>query len=407
MPHQKKIVLIGAGNIGKGYLADLFFSRGYHLVFLAHSLEQTLSMRREGKYPFYKIHNDGKIEERFISGYEVYSTAAEREQCIKALCETDYASVHLYPKSYPDIAALIAEAVKRKVKKAEQRTLDVLLCVNSIRPAKLFRQLILEHLQTQEQKDYFEQNIGLVEALTNRGGYEPGEAFLREHPNAVMVSEGEILPVDGAAFKGEIPQDAPLEILDRFEARLIHKLWSGNMRHLSVALYAHHLGASVIWKGAQSAYARMCIEQAGQEAIFAVTKEFDFTREELEAGDHYSDLEQYWDQLQRKQDNDSVYRVAADPIRKLQKEERLVGPALCCIRHGKLPYFIARSIALMYRFRNEKDEQAVELGSYVEEHGLPAALEKYSGLSDQQPEEKLLRQLIMAQDQDLSVERLF
>ena len=44
---QKKIVLIGAGNIGKGYIADLFYSRGYHLVFLAHSMRQTLSMRSE------------------------------------------------------------------------------------------------------------------------------------------------------------------------------------------------------------------------------------------------------------------------------------------------------------------------------------------------------------------------
>ena len=364
-------------------------------------------MRQARAYPFYKISNDGSIREQSISGYEVYSTAAEREQCIRALCDTQYASVHLYPKSYPDIAGLLAQAVLRRMEKGEQRTLDVLLCVNSIRPAKVFRELILQHLKTPAQRQYFEQNVGLVEALTNRGGYEPGPAFLQEHPNAVMVSEGEILPVDGAAFRGEIPCDAPLQALDRFEARLINKLWSGNMRHLSVALYAYHQGFSVMWKGAQSAYARMCIEQASQEAIFAVTQEFQFTREELWAGDHYADLQTYWDLLQKKKDQDSVYRVAADPIRKLQKEERLVGPALCCIRHGRLPYFIARSIALMYRFRNEKDAQAVELGAYVQAHGLPAALEKFSELSDERPEERLLRQLVLAQDQDFSKERMF
>ena len=58
-----------------------------------------------------------------------------------------------------------------------ERTLDVLLCVNSMRPAKVFRKYILEHLQTPEQKDYFEAHIGLVEALTNRGGYQPTEEF--------------------------------------------------------------------------------------------------------------------------------------------------------------------------------------------------------------------------------------
>ncbi len=107
MSHQKKIVLIGAGNIGKGYLADLFSSHGYHLVFLTRRLAQAQSMRREGKYLLYQILSDGSRKERFISGYEAYSTEAEGEQCVQALCDTDYASVHLYPKSYPDIAALL------------------------------------------------------------------------------------------------------------------------------------------------------------------------------------------------------------------------------------------------------------------------------------------------------------
>ncbi len=402
---QKKIVLIGAGNIGKGYIADLFYSRGYKLVFLAHSMRQTLSMRREGKYPFYKVSDEGEMQERFISGYEVYSTAEEREQCVQALCQTQYASVHLYPKSYPDIAELLARVVKRKVEWAEQSALDVLLCVNSIRPAKVFRKLILEQLETEEQRAYFEKNIGLIETLTNRGGYEPDERFLQEHPNAVIVSGSEDLPADQEAFKGEIPADAPLKLLDRFEGRLINKLWSGNMRHASMALYSEFLGGTQMWRVAQDPYSCMCIDEAGEEALFAVTREFGFTLEELSEGSHDMRYEEYWKKLQKKQDKDSVYRVAADPIRKLEKEERMVGPALACIRHGRLPYFISKSIALMYRFRNEKDEQAVELEEYIREHGLMAAMEKYSGLSDDVPEEKLLKQLVAAQDRDFQLQK--
>lgn len=407
MSHEKKLVLIGAGNIGKGYLADLFSARGYHLVFLTHRREQAESMRKEGRYPFYKISNDGRTEEYFISGYEAYSTAAEREACVEALCNTDYASVHLYPKSYPDIAALLAETVKRKLQMRSERTLDVLLCVNSMRPAKVFRKYILEHLQTPEQKDYFEAHIGLVEALTNRGGYQPTEEFLQQHKNAVIVSGSEDLPVDGAAFRGEFPEDAPLKTMDHFEVRLINKLWSGNMRHASIALYAYHQGETLLWKGAQSAYARMCIEQASEEAIFAVTQEFGISREALEEGDRYANLQEYWEVMAKKQDNDSALRVAAGPIRKLAKDERLVGPALACICHGKLPYFLAKSVALMYSFRNPRDEEAVELGAYIDAHGLPAAMEHFSGLSDRVPEEKLLRQLVLAHTADFGTARDF
>ncbi len=59
MSHEKKLVLIGAGNIGKGYLADLFSARGYHLVFLTHRREQAESMRKEGRYPFIRSPTTG------------------------------------------------------------------------------------------------------------------------------------------------------------------------------------------------------------------------------------------------------------------------------------------------------------------------------------------------------------
>lgn len=46
----KKIVLIGAGNIGKGYLGDLFAAEGFHLTFLTHRQEQAESLRSRGSY---------------------------------------------------------------------------------------------------------------------------------------------------------------------------------------------------------------------------------------------------------------------------------------------------------------------------------------------------------------------
>ena len=37
MNFGKKIVLIGAGKIGKGYLGDLFAAEDFRLIFLTHS----------------------------------------------------------------------------------------------------------------------------------------------------------------------------------------------------------------------------------------------------------------------------------------------------------------------------------------------------------------------------------
>lgn len=118
----KKAVLIGAGNIGKGYLADLFESAGYSLTFLTHSLKQAERLRERGSYTIYKTAEDsGQVQKICISGFDAYSTSAEREECIRALCETNYATVHLYPAAFEDVANLLAEPSARERHFARKR----------------------------------------------------------------------------------------------------------------------------------------------------------------------------------------------------------------------------------------------------------------------------------------------
>ncbi|MEJ7679095.1 MAG: hypothetical protein WKG06_14815 [Segetibacter sp.] len=48
--------------------------------------------------------------------------------------------------------------------------------------------------------------------------------------------------------------------------------------------------------------------------------------------------------------NDQIERNANDTRRKLSKEERLVGPALLCLKHGRIPYAYAKAIAAAYYY---------------------------------------------------------
>ena len=46
--YQKELVLIGAGKLGRGYLADLFGAAGYHLIFLEYSKQLVDAMNAQG-----------------------------------------------------------------------------------------------------------------------------------------------------------------------------------------------------------------------------------------------------------------------------------------------------------------------------------------------------------------------
>ena len=93
---QKQIALIGAGKLGKGYIADLFGQAGYEVIFLVRRQQQAENLRAQGKYTVYVSHEDGSgISQKEISGFTAWcSEGAEREQCLEVLTQVPLASVH-------------------------------------------------------------------------------------------------------------------------------------------------------------------------------------------------------------------------------------------------------------------------------------------------------------------------
>jgi mannitol-1-phosphate 5-dehydrogenase len=78
---------------------------------------------------------------------------------------------------------------------------------------------------------------------------------------------------------------------------------------------------------------------------------------------------------------DPIERVAREPIRKLASGDRLLGPAeLIRRRTGRLPKYFALAVAGALLYRNEDDEQSLELGAALARKGVMAVLESVCGL---------------------------
>ena len=92
---------------------------------------------------------------------------------------------------------------------------------------------------------------------------------------------------------------------------------------------------------------------------------------------------------------DALNRVGADPIRKLGRNDRFIGPALLAIKAGKVPFFLARGAAYGFFFTNEADPAACEIQEYIKQNGIEKAVEKYCELDLSDRDENLLYQLII------------
>ena len=101
--------------------------------------------------------------------------------------------------------------------------------------------------------------------------------------------------------------------------------------------------------------------------------------------------------------NDSVARVVADMRRKLSKADRVIGPALACLKGGKIPFFLSSIAALAMLYENPQDPTCVELHQVLEQEGVAGVLREFSKLDETVPEERQLMELI--EDQYIALKK--
>ena len=71
-------VIYGAGNIGRGFLGEIFFKAGYRITFIDINEKIVTSLNEKGSYPVRHIYND-EFEEITIDNLTAVNCANEQE----------------------------------------------------------------------------------------------------------------------------------------------------------------------------------------------------------------------------------------------------------------------------------------------------------------------------------------
>ena len=403
--NEKSIALIGAGKLGKGYLADLFQKAGYDIIFMARRQEQINNLRDHGCYHVFLEHENGAEPEVVVySGYEAWcTTGPERENCVQVLAQVPLASVQVYDNGFEAIGHLLGDAIALRAQQGAG-PLDILLVVNYPGPHITFDTYIRQRLSTPEQIAYYEKNVGLVRTLAYRGGYAAPDWLLAKDPEAITASDYPELPVDGEAFRGEIPQVEGIIPLDNIDARLKAKLWAGNMRGGVMACLAQTKGYTMAQEANEDAHVKAFCKACYEESVYGILNKFHMTYEDFQKSERK--VMPLLPGMEMRLSTDTLARQMNGLARKLGRQERLVGPAMTCLEMGRIPFFLAKAIALAFGFRNDGDPTSAEILGYVEKYGVREAAQKYCGLSAEEPLEAQLLELICAHYRDLQMAKL-
>ena len=370
---MKKALMYGAGNIGRGFIGQLLDMSGYAISFIDVNMDVINRLNTDKQYPIYIT--EGESYREYIVTNVSGVNGRDNEAIAEAIAEADIMATAVGVNILKFIAEPFAGGVRRRMQKGIDAPLNVIICENMIEADKYFAGLVKNYL-TEEEAEYFDTHIGLVEPSIGRMVPATPKEIADKNPLAVCVEPYCELPVDKDAFKGEIPAIKNMVPFAPFSFYIRRKLFMHNMSHALTAYFGALRGYTYIWEAIQDSDIKALAREALRESSEALKGEYGVSMQELE--DFSNNL---IERFENKLLGDTIERVGKDTKRKLSINDRFVGVALLCQKQGTLPKHILAGLSAGLHFAKEGDDASIEVSSYARDYGVKEALEKYCGIS--------------------------
>lgn len=363
-----KALQFGAGNIGRGFMAQLFSESGLHTVFVDSNSSLVDKLNERGKYTLHLLDAYSRQEEvRTISDFTSVAVSDVRTIAAvfaEASCAATAVGVGNLEAIAPPIAAGIRERMARR-----GDPIDIYLCENRYAAFSQLKEAVYRNLVARE-RAWADEHIGFVGTSVARMVPAPDSRFTRTDPLAVAADAHHRLPYDGRAAKvGSAPEG--MEPVRNFRAEVERKLFTHNLGHAALGYVGYLRGFTYVSDALLDPGIRAIFDGALAETTSALLSRYPRDLNEQEHAGVVADVAiRFGNPMLR----DTVHRVAHDPMRKLGPEDRLIGSARLCCDQGIPPTTIARVCGAALRYDFAGDPSALRLQELLSSTGLRTTL---------------------------------
>lgn len=341
---QKKLVLFGAGKIGRSFIGQLFSKGGYEVVFVDVFLPVIEELNRRREYDVViKGINESVIKVKNVRG--VY--AGNENDVINEICNAGMVATAVGQNSLPAILPLLAKGLKCRLHQYSESPLDIIIAENLRNAAQYFEAELKKYLPANFP---FSKMVGLVETSIGKMVPLMTQKDLQQDVLQVFAEEYNTLILDKKAFKNLIPEIEGLAPKENMKAWVDRKLFIHNLGHAAAAYlgFLYNQKFVYLWEALEirEVFSEVC--EIMQQSAAALLKKYpnEFTEESLQ--NHIDDL------LARFRNHalgDTLFRVGCDLPRKLGSDDRLAGAIKLAIEMN-LPYQkILKTLVCGCRFR--------------------------------------------------------
>jgi mannitol-1-phosphate 5-dehydrogenase len=377
---MKTAVQFGAGNIGRGFMGQLFWEAGYKTYFIEYDKELVAMLNKAGRYPLRLLDAYSKKEINLtIDNIEAVSTE-ETERAAEIFAGADIAGTAVGERALEAIAPIVAAGIRKRMS-GPRGPLDIYMCENMYPAGDTLKNYVFEFLSGEE-REWAEQNIGFVSTSVARMVPAPDKRFENEGPLFVVADSYHKLPYDLPARRAPEPPIEGLKGVSNFKAEVERKLYTHNLGHAAMGYIGYLKGYTYVHEPFEDDFLRPIFDGALEETAGALVKMYP---KDIDPEEHREIREDVNVRFGNPMLMDSLTRVARDPLRKLGKSDRLVGSAKLCLDYGIFPEYIAYICGAAFCYDYPEDPKAVELQEIIRAKGIEAAVNEVSGVDPASP----------------------
>ena len=333
---MRKAVMYGGGNIGRGFIGALLSQSGYEVTFIDVAEPIVKALQEMRTYPVRYVSSRGH-QDVWIENVTAVN-GNDAEAAAEAIASCDIMATAVGARILKFIVPNIVAGLRKRWDMGKE-PLNIIICENLNDANKVLEEMLKAQL-TEEECVKFDETVGLVEASIGRMVPVQTEEMKDGEPMRVCVEQYGFLPVDKAAFKGEIPEIKNMVPYAPFDFYIKRKLYVHNMGHATCAYLGDLLGLQYIYESIAVPEVRILVQNAMQESEMALHRRYGAPMTDLQ--EHITDLLYRFTNAALK---DTCQRVGGDPARKLSPEDRLIGASLLAMEEGITPTYIAMGAA--------------------------------------------------------------
>lgn len=360
---QKLAVHFGAGNIGRGLIGAALQQAGYFVIFADINDELVAQLNNAKRYTLTELGESGKslVFDNFLA----YHTVQDHKQLVSALADADIVTASVGVATLARIAPIIQEGLLQR-RKAERAV--VMACENAINASDILFNAMSDKERVSQKAVFCNTAVDRIVPLQNSA-----------NPIDVSVEAFSEWVIDVSRIESKLDLPGTLQV-SNLAPYIERKLFTVNTAHLAAAYF-----------GQQSGHDTIVLSLEDADVLDRTSAVLHETSSVLRAK-HFLDQEEQrkyvsntLTRLRNPAIDDFVTRVGREPLRKLSRTERVIGPAAYFAESIGTPKGLLLLVDAALCFRSAEDSQVQQLGQMLLDQQPEDLAKQICGIDTEHP----------------------